>query len=78
MAKREAVVMTPEMERREFGPNWQRKCQNCDQSPVVGKRGDLCGCCYFGTADALDGGWWDEKTDSFNKAFLEEHVPAEK
>jgi hypothetical protein len=70
--------MTPEIERRHFGPNWQRKCDNCGQSPVVGQRGDLCGPCYFGTADALNGGWWDDKANAISEAFAEEHLPEAK
>lgn len=48
----------PELE-RDFAPNWQRACCNCAAKPVVPLSG-LCGPCHWGTAAAVDGGWWDE------------------
>jgi hypothetical protein len=36
--------------------NWSRRCDNCEQTPTVGKSG-LCGPCYFGEADTANGEW---------------------
>lgn len=58
---------------REYGPNWNAKCENCGSTPVVRCSG-LCGPCHFGTAEAVGGGWWDEATKDFDADFLDEHV----
>lgn len=63
---------------KKFRPDWDHKCENCGHTPVVGKNGDLCGPCYFGTADAVNGGWWDDGKDDFDDSFVEEHIPAAK
>lgn len=54
-----------------FEPDYDRKCYNCGQSPVVtGVMGgkvvydsEMCGPCTFGTAEALAPTWWNEGED---------------
>ena len=31
--------------------------------------------CYFGTHEAVNGGWWEDSSDDFNDDFVEEHIP---
>ena len=50
-----------------YKPDYESKCENCDQSPCVtavldGKEVHhfgMCGPCTFGTAQALDPDWWN-------------------
>lgn len=37
-------------------PDWTKKCQVCDASPIVPLTG-LCGPCTFGEADTVGGNW---------------------
>lgn len=54
-----------------YEPDWDAKCCNCGQSPVVTavKDGEvvnnfeMCGPCTFGTAKALDTDWWNGDDD---------------
>ena len=73
-SRQEPKVMTLTEERRDYRPNWQRKCDNCGSVPTMRASG-LCGPCHWGTADALAGGWWDQKADRFDEKFLDEHLP---
>ena len=41
----------PDME-----PDWEGKCENCGESPIVPATG-MCGPCTFGEADTLNGNW---------------------
>lgn len=63
-------------QQKEFRPNWQEGCDNCGQTPTVGESSGLCGPCYFGTHEAVNGGWWDDSRNDFNDDFVEEHIPA--
>ena len=60
-----------------FEPNYDRPCMCCGNTPtvnivntnsegreVVVHRGDMCGPCTFGTADAIDPDEWNEEADS--------------
>jgi hypothetical protein len=38
--------------------DYRRKCENCDQSPVVSLTG-LCGPCTFGEAACIDPSEWE-------------------
>lgn len=58
---------------RDYAPNWQHGCENCGSKPTVPVSG-LCGPCHFGTADAVAGGWWDERAHDFDDEFVEEHL----
>lgn len=58
---------------RQFRPDWDHVCENCGQKPTVPLSG-LCGPCHFGTADGVNGGWWDEGADDFDEEFVDEHV----
>lgn len=40
----------------EVKPDWTKKCENCDQTPIVPMTG-LCGPCTFGEADTAGGNW---------------------
>lgn len=57
--------LTPKKEKEMFEPDWDGKCGNCEDMPTVPISG-LCGPCHFGTAQALHGDWWDDKTESLN------------
>jgi hypothetical protein len=59
--------------RKMFRPDWQQGCDNCGQKPVVPMSG-LCGPCHFGTAEAINGGWWDEATSDIDEEFADEHM----
>jgi hypothetical protein len=59
---------------RDYAPAWMRRCESCRSKPVVPVSG-LCGPCHFGTAEALNGGWWDYKANDFNETFAENHLP---
>jgi hypothetical protein len=37
-------------------PDWTKKCEVCDQSPIVPLTG-MCGPCTFGEADTVAGNW---------------------
>jgi hypothetical protein len=39
-----------------FAVDWTRKCQVCEQTPVVNATG-LCGPCTFGEAATIGGNW---------------------
>lgn len=53
-------------EKEKFRPDWEGKCENCEETPVVPVSG-LCGPCHFGEAETLGGGWWDDKTDDLKE-----------
>jgi hypothetical protein len=42
-----------------FRPDWQGRCEVCDQAPVVSATG-LCGPCTWGEADTAGGAWWGD------------------
>jgi hypothetical protein len=67
-----------ERQKKEFRPSWEESCMCCGQTPVVGAKGDMCGPCFFGTAEAVNGGWWDDGADDFDEDFVEDHIPARK
>jgi len=54
------------MSNRIFEPNYEKECITCEQTPVVEipkddpGNGNLCGPCYFGTAEALDPDMWED------------------
>ena len=56
--------MSKSKEQREWEPEWTKKCDNCGETPIV-PDSELCGPCYFGTAQALMGGWWDDEKKEF-------------
>jgi hypothetical protein len=60
--------------KRKYRPNWEQGCDNCGQKPTIRASG-LCGPCHFGTAEAVNGGWWDEGADDFDMEFVDEHIP---
>jgi len=64
-------------QQKEFRPNYQESCDNCGQTPTVGNSG-MCGCCYFGTHEAVNGGWWDDQKEDFDVLFVDEHIPERK
>jgi hypothetical protein len=37
-------------------PDWSRKCQVCDATPIVPLTG-LCGPCTFGESETVNGNW---------------------
>lgn len=37
-------------------PDWTKKCENCEQTPIVPCTG-MCGPCTFGEAETLAGNW---------------------
>lgn len=37
-------------------PDWDGKCENCGESPIVPSTG-MCGPCTFGEADTVNGNW---------------------
>jgi hypothetical protein len=45
-----------EEERKQVEPDWTKKCENCDATPIVPMTG-LCGPCTFGEADTAGGNW---------------------
>lgn len=59
--------------KRDFRPDHLNGCENCGSKPSVPTSG-LCGPCHFGTAAAVNGGWWDEGDDDFDGEFVEEHM----
>lgn len=73
MSKTAPERKTSNRTKKEYRPNWQAGCDNCGQKPIVPVSG-LCGCCHFGTVDALNGGWWDEGADDFDADFVDEHI----
>lgn len=50
-----------------FEPDYEQKCGNCGQTPIVTAIRDgkvvhdfeMCGVCTFGTAKALDPNYWN-------------------
>ena len=56
------------IDKENFRPDWGGTCENCEENPTVPSSA-LCGPCHFGTADAIGGDWWDDKTDWFRKDF---------
>lgn len=52
--------------KKDYEPNWEGKCETCDESPVVPISG-LCGPCHFGNSDALTGDWWNSEKEDFNE-----------
>jgi len=50
------ATTTNEEKKPSLAPNWSCKCENCGQTPTVGKS-RLCGPCYFGEADMAGGNW---------------------
>lgn len=60
-----AAPMTAAEVTRCFRPNWQKGCENCGTKPSVPMSG-LYGPCHFGTAAALNGAWWDEKSQDLS------------
>ena len=40
----------------DFEPDWTKKCENCDQTPIVPCTG-MCGPCTWGEADTMLGNW---------------------
>ena len=41
---------------KDMEPDWEGKCENCDESPIVPMTG-LCGPCTWGEADTVGGNW---------------------
>ena len=37
-------------------PDWTKKCENCDQTPIVPLTG-MCGPCTWGEAETMGGNW---------------------
>ncbi len=37
-------------------PDWTKKCEVCDETPIVPATG-MCGPCTFGEADTAGGNW---------------------
>jgi hypothetical protein len=50
--------------KKDYRPDYSKKCMNCDGTPVVPST-QLCGPCHFGEADTVAGGWWDDAKDDF-------------
>jgi hypothetical protein len=43
-------------EKKMSEPDWEGKCENCGESPIVPETG-MCGPCTFGEADTVGGNW---------------------
>lgn len=60
--------MTEELENLiAFRPVWEKQCEVCGSTPVVGITG-LCGPCTWGESDTINGAWW---TDDDEKRYQE-------
>lgn len=47
---------------KELEPDWEGKCEVCEQSPILPCTG-MCGPCTFGEADTILGNWGTEVED---------------
>lgn len=52
----EVARIDEELRKLDAEPDWSRKCENCDASPIVPATG-LCGPCTTGDSSTAGGNW---------------------